>query len=327
MGSRVNYVVVRSGEYTVYSLGGGSGEAIDYSFATGPDVVLRWLANLGECADGQWFSDVMSDGGVLIDVDRRVLLLFNRPYNLMRYRAAMLQAYAATWPGWEIRWAYDGVADLMAYVGVDPVAAHDDDGPEPTERNEFGPDDPVAAVVTIRGADGRVRLYGLNPDKAWRRWRMGPDLVEWVAAGPELPESATNPPTAGLDLDPATRRAGLWSVEPLHGLRQRWAELWPGWTLEFWGDNWARQAVHDPDRLYDSVTPHAIAHGRDMLAKRLQDYWPVRSTMLARGVTVNDLQKMYEWDFGGVRSRLDADVTPQEIEHIAALLRGPQATP
>jgi hypothetical protein len=34
-----------------------------------------------------------------------------------------------------------------------------------------------------------VRLYGLNPDGAWQRWRMGPGLVEWVAAGPELPET------------------------------------------------------------------------------------------------------------------------------------------
>ncbi|MET7418732.1 hypothetical protein [Dactylosporangium sp. NPDC005555] len=327
MGSSVNYVVVRDAGYTVYAQGGGAGHGIDYNFAAGPEVVLRWLANLGDFADGRWFDDVMCEGGVLIDVDRRVLLLFNTVYNRMVYRAAMLEAYAATWPGWEIRWAYDGVADLMAYIGVDPAGARNDHRPGRTGRNEFEPDDPVAAVVTIRGADGRVRLYGLNPDNAWRRWHMGSDLVEWVAAGPELPESATNSPTAGLDLDPAARRAGLWTVEPLHGLRQRWAELWPGWTLEFWGDDWARQAVHDPDRLYDSIMPHAITHGRETLAKRLRDHWSVRSTVLANGTSEKDLQEMYDVNFGGIRGHLDTDVTADEIEHLAALLRGPRTTP
>ncbi|MFD0592605.1 hypothetical protein ACFQZ4_08585 [Catellatospora coxensis] len=120
MGSRVNYVVVRDGEHTVYAQGGGAGYGIDYLFAPGPEVVLRWLAQAGEYAGDHWFDDLMCEGGVLIDVDRQVLLLFNTTFNRLAHRAAMLQAYAATWSGWEIRWAYDGIGDLMAYVGLDP---------------------------------------------------------------------------------------------------------------------------------------------------------------------------------------------------------------
>ncbi|GAA1572939.1 hypothetical protein GCM10009827_113650 [Dactylosporangium maewongense] len=322
MGSCVNYVLVRDGEHTVYSQGGGAGHGIDYIFAAGPEVILRFLDNLGDSAGREWFDDIYCEGGVLVDVDRRVLLLFNTVYNQVVYRAAMLEAYAATWPGWEIRWAYDGIADLMVYVGVDPAGAHRDREPKRTERNEFGPDDRVAAVVTVRGADGRVRLYGLNPDMAWRRWFMGPDLVEWVCAGPELPESAEDMPTAGLDLDPAARRAGLWTVQPLRGLRQRWAELWPGWTLEFWGDDMARQAVHDPDRLYDSIRPSSIARDREELAKRLRTCWSVRSTILARGTSAEELQSWYDMNFGLIRNYLDADVSAQELERLAGLLRG-----
>lgn len=323
MGSRVNYVVVRDGEYTVYAQGGGAGYGIDYLFAPGPEVVLRWLANAGDYADGHWFDDVLCEGGVLIDVDRRVLLLFNTTFNRLAYRVAMLEAYAATWSGWEIRWAYDGVGDLMAYVGLDPAAARHDRRPDPSERNEFEPGDSVRSVVTIRGADGLVRLYGLSPDMAWLRWRMGPDLVEWVAAGPELPGTvADDVPRSGLDLDPATRRAGLWTLEPLYGLREQWAELWPGWTLEFWADDLARQAAHDPDRLYDSVTPGAVVRNRHALAERLRKYWPVRSTLAARGA---DVDWLYEHNAAGVRSHFDANVTAEEIEHLAQLLRGPQA--
>ncbi|MFD0592604.1 hypothetical protein ACFQZ4_08580 [Catellatospora coxensis] len=168
-----------------------------------------------------------------------------------------------------------------------------------------------------------MRLYGLSPDLAWLRWRMGPDLVEWLAAGPELPyDVADDVPRSGLDLDPATRRAGLWTLEPLCGLREQWAELWPGWTLEFWEDDLARQAAHDPDRLYDSVTPRVIAHHRHGLAERVRRYWPVRSTMQAGGA---DVDWLYEHDSAGVRSHFDANITADEIEHAAQLLRGPLA--
>jgi hypothetical protein len=104
----------------------------------------------------------------------------------------------------------------------------------------------------------------------------------------------------------------LWSVEPLRGMREQWAELWPGWTLEFWGDDSARQC--------GSLTPQAIARNRLELAERVLDHWPVRSRMIANGV---DVDFVCGYNIGGGRSQLDADVTAEEIEHAAALLRGP----
>src|SRR5262245_19024237 len=108
MGSRVNYAIARDGRSTVYAQGGGYGESVDYLFAVGPDIVLRWLANLGAYRTDVWFDDVLAEAGVLIDVDRKVLLLFNVTLNEYAYRAAMLAAYASTWGGWRIEWAYDG---------------------------------------------------------------------------------------------------------------------------------------------------------------------------------------------------------------------------
>ncbi|WP_155389280.1 hypothetical protein [Catellatospora paridis] len=322
--SSVNYVVVRDGEFTVYAQGGGAGDGIDYLFAPGPEVVLRWLAHAGDYVDDHWFDDVLCKGGVLIDVDRRILLLFNTTFNGVAYRAAMLQAYAATWSGWEIRWAYDGIGNLMAYVGLDPESARDEGRPELVGCSDFEPGDTLQSVVTIRGTDGLVRRYGLSADLVRQCWLMGPDLVELVAAGPELRQAASGDElTAGLHLDAATRQAGLWSVEPLCGLREQWAELWPGWTLEFWGDDLARQAVHDPDRRYGSIAPHAITRHRRELAERVRRYWPVRSTMLAHGV---DVDFLYKHNFAGFRSHLDANVSAEEIKHIAKLLRGPKTT-
>ena len=123
-------------------------------------------------------------------------------------------------------------------------------------------------------------------------------------------------PTAGLDLDPGNRWAGLWSVEPLHGLRDRWGELWPGWTLEFWGDDWARQAVHDPDRLYDSLTPLSNTRHRALLAERMLPAWPIRAQVSAEHLAMFD-----KVNFGGLRDKLAAHVTEAEIEAAATLIR------
>ncbi|MFC7241995.1 hypothetical protein ACFQO7_05820 [Catellatospora aurea] len=53
----------------------------------------------------------------------------------------------------------------------------------------------------------------------------------------------------------------------------------------------------------------------------LRRYWPVRSTMAAGGA---DVDWLYEHNSAGVRSHFDANVTVEEIEHLAQLLRGPQ---
>jgi hypothetical protein len=48
--------------------------------------------------------------------------------------------------------------------------------------------------------------------------------------------------------------------------------------------------------------------------------------VLARGVTPKELPMIDDLNFGGLRAQLDADVTAEELEHIATLLRGPHTT-
>ncbi|MFD0598005.1 hypothetical protein ACFQZ4_41830 [Catellatospora coxensis] len=116
MGSGPNRAVIRDGAHTLY-FPGDAGDGLDYLLAPGPDVVARWLAQLGGQTAGRWPEDPRCPAGVLIDPDQRVLLLFAVALGDYAYRAAVLDAFARTWSGWQLRWAHDGLADLIAYTG------------------------------------------------------------------------------------------------------------------------------------------------------------------------------------------------------------------
>ncbi|WP_144127121.1 hypothetical protein [Catellatospora sichuanensis] len=318
MGSRVNYAVIRDGSHTLYFHGGGAGDSLDYLFAPGPDVVLRWIAQLGEQVTGEWLTDPLCTGGVLIDTDRRVLLLFANLLGDYAYRAAVLDAFRRTWPGWEIRWAYDGVADLITYVGGDPAAARVPlDAPRLPRYDGHDPELPLTALVTVAGEQG-CRAYGLSPDLADAQpFRAGPALVDWLAAGEPL-EWCDEIPGTGLHLDPATRTAGLWSIRPLRGLREAWPALWPGWTLDFWGDAHIRQVALCPDVL-DEVPPVLVEPGLRELARRLVDLWPVRSALAEAGL---DVDQLYVRDVGGMRAMLDVGLTADELARTVDAVMG-----
>jgi hypothetical protein len=174
---------------------------------------------------------------IVIDADARLLLFFTtQPWadpaaDRYAYRAAMLDGYARAWPGWRVEWAYDGLADLVRYLGEDPAvvraAVHSGGG----------------ALVTI-GPDA----YGVDGVPWW----IGPELIGALTSDRRV--ESVPMPRCGLHLDPAVRRAGLWSTEPLCGIREAWPRVWPGWDLEFWTDRYVNQvsrsgfALPVPDR-------------------------------------------------------------------------------
>lgn len=313
----MNHAVIRDGSHTLY-LSGGTGDGLDYLFAPGPDVVLRWLAQLDGQATGEWPADPRCSGGVLIDTDRRVLLLFATALGDYAYRAAVLDAFGRTWSGWQVRWAYDGLADLITYTGGDPAAALvSQDAPQLPRYDGHDPELPLAALVTVADEQG-CRAYGLSPDLVGEQpFRAGPRLIDWLADGEPL-EWCDEIPSAGLHLDPATRTAALWSVLPLRGLRAQWPALWPGWTLDFWDDAYTRQVALCPDVL-DEVPQVLVEPGLRELARRLVDRWPVRSALAEAGL---DVDRLYVHDVGGMRAMLDVGLTADELARTVDAVMG-----
>jgi hypothetical protein len=267
VGSRLHWIVIRDGRVVNRRLGGGAGTGLDYVLGAGPDVAPSYFDGQG---DTGWWTDDVCEGGALIDADARLLLFFTtQPWagpatDRYAYRAAMLEGYARVWPGWRVEWAYDGLADLVRYLGEDPATVR---APMPAKLTAGG--EPPVALVTI-GPDA----YGLVEDDG-RPWWFGPGLPD--ALGSDRLVESVPMPRYGLHLDPAVLRAGLWSTEPLCGIREAWPRIWPGWELEFWTDRYVNQvsrsgfALPAPDR--DGA--------RTELARRIEMFVPADAGLRA----------------------------------------------
>lgn len=123
-------------------------------------------------------------------------------------------------------------------------------------------------------------------------------------------------PDAGLHLDIATKTAGLWSIEPLKGLDEAWPELWPGWHLEFWEDDF-RQQVARCRGLLDDLPVVDIEPELRSLAERVRTWWPVWSIWRDRGV---DVDMLYARNIAGLRSQFDVNLTADELVAIADMI-------
>ncbi|MER5863012.1 hypothetical protein [Kitasatospora sp. NPDC002040] len=238
MGDRANVIVVRAnGTHELYRTGWAVG--LDLDLLDGPAAVLELLPGLRQ--DGWWLDDVMAQGGILVDLGRKVLLFFawEGPSTQLRHRAAVFALIRAAWQGWEVRWLYDGAAELRAYLGLDPEYVRDRDGGRslapflaPGDEDLAGPD-PGGVVVTV-GAD---RCH-VASDAFDHPVLEGVSLLDRLADAPGHGVFRLHA-NAGIHLDPERRRLGWWS---LFSCPEAYLapELWPGWTVDFWQDDWER---------------------------------------------------------------------------------------
>ncbi|RKE23236.1 hypothetical protein [Streptomyces sp. TLI_171] len=264
MGDRANVIVVReNGIHELYRTGWAVG--IDLDLLEGPTPVLAMLPELRQ--DGWWLDDIMAQGGILLDLGRKVLLLFawEGPSTELRHRAAMFGLIRAAWPGWEVRWLYDGPAELRGYVGLDPeyVRCRDSDlslAPflAPDDEDLAGPD-PGGVVITV--STGRCHVAS---DAFDHPVREGAALLHRLADAPKHGVCRLHV-NAGIHLDPERRRLSWWSLYSSPQAHQV-AELWPGWTVEFWQDEWERHV-----RASDRFSPAAFDAGEEARAAVLAE--------------------------------------------------------
>ncbi|GAA4987064.1 hypothetical protein [Kitasatospora paranensis] len=87
---------------------------IDLDLLAGPAEALAMIRQLR--TDDWWPDDGLCQGAALIDLGRKVLMLFawEGPSTTMRHRSATLELLRDARAGWEVRWMYDGPAELRA---------------------------------------------------------------------------------------------------------------------------------------------------------------------------------------------------------------------
>jgi len=220
------------------------------------------------------FWDAYCSGGALIDFDRRRLMVFT--YQLdPGPRLAFLDALTRTWPGWDVEWAFRWMFDLAAYPGVTPPVApknrsRDDLDELVTDLADLDDDDP-RAVVTV-AAGGTIRAYEV-PAYEPVPWAVGPSLLGLLredqrTAGPE------QRPIMGLHLDVDRTRAGLWTTRWWYDIDEWWTRIWPGWSLQLWGDRADEQVARTDGAL---VLPRVdLAEEIERYGRRLDHLWSTR---------------------------------------------------
>jgi hypothetical protein len=236
------YLIVRDGQYTYLPNNLGAYEILEITVG-GSELTLRFLDTWHQVAFGGEDIDLRPDsytyanceGGLLVDCDERVLMVFTR-HRSWSVRAAYFDTVRRTWPGWQVRWAYDGIGELARYVGLDPAqSARADRGPRPLYPDGRDPTAESVYLVTVAAAGGQPAVYGPTWN-ATPPWWVGPSVLDALGKV-DLDPSFRDTPRAGMHLDPAARTAAVWTISaPLDGLVTDWPRLWPGWRLEFWED-------------------------------------------------------------------------------------------
>ena len=277
MGDRANYVLVRGGDWRLhYSHWGATG--VDVQLLDGPGSATRFIAAQREMARDAWLDEVWCEGAALVDHDAHELLFFTWHLDDYVHRRALLTVLGRTWPGWRIRWAYDGLEDLAAHVGADPALVRSGRAAEPPGTSELPPIEPgeedVALAVTVAdgggddGVDGGVRAYAVYAADLGDLLDRGPALAGQLPRG-AMTDRLPTVPEGGVHVDTVHRRVCAWTLQHLAGAAgAAGLPRWPGWEWTFWADRYEEHERAAAGAL--GFARPDLGPGAALLAERLE---------------------------------------------------------
>lgn len=156
----------------------------------------------------------------------------------MAERRAMMRVLAAVWPDYELRWAYDGTAELAACVGAKlPPCAWDK---QPTLRIASDRNT-LCHLVSVVDATGQLRMWPLwwNLSQAWH----GPAVLDKLPGRGVGKLALGKIPEGGLHIDVQQNTVGAWQTADSMGIFRELPGLWSGWQTECWEDRFEEQAL------------------------------------------------------------------------------------
>ncbi|OWR30752.1 hypothetical protein CDO73_09170 [Saccharibacillus sp. O23] len=254
MGHRANLVIVREGNYELY-YNHWCAITMPEDLFWGEHEGLRFIEMQKRVGPQEWLDDVWAEGGALMDLDRRRLLLFggeNIKYDILLQRL-YLKLTAFTWPGWDVQWAYEGIAELANAAGYPGERLRERQtgkrsvpAIEPLDNPEW-----ATVAISVRHADGTLRIYASDTFTE-SFLEGGPEPL--LHADPALAYSeldwntlTDSFPTAGLHLDEVERRMEFWRANPDTFFEPE--PVWSGWEVSDLRDGYERQLELTEGRL------------------------------------------------------------------------------
>ena len=267
VGHRANLVLLDEAGWSIY-YSHWAARDLHLDLARGPAHAIRFV-RAQDRASG-WIGRTWAEGGALIDTGRRRLLFFaGGDLCELGYRRAYFEFTARTWPGWTLQWAYGGLGDIAAALGVDravldlPEAVTE---PEPPLLSQDGTRD-WWALLSVSDAVGRVSAVCLDAGagRHWALW-VGPGVLARLPAPWPTPEPAGATPDWGLHLDLGRQQLGWWTARS-DPLLHRVASRWPGWQVEFWEDGYEQHLAACEGQV--TAPPVDLEQGRRLLRDQL----------------------------------------------------------
>lgn len=249
MGHRANLIIIENRKYALYYTHWGA-ITITNDLFWGPQHAIDFVRGLRAVDESSWLDDVWAEGGAVIDCDNQQLLLYGG--DVLLYDVPLRRVYLGmlrrVWEGWDVRWAYEGIADmadLVDYPRTKVLSNRD---------NEYEPLDSLAPPLEKEWTD---KVGSFCSDNRLRLFPLYGDLEYYLLAGPRLEELGQSStavdfvpldewlkdefPEGGFHIDSNTKRLDYWIARDVPELPQKVARLWPGWNVTWHRDEFEFQ--------------------------------------------------------------------------------------
>lgn len=248
MGDRANLILIEAGEYELH-YSHWCANTLPEDLFWGPEHAEAFIRVQPLVDDSGWLDDIGAEGGVVLDFDRKHLLLFGGDDVLhdVPLRRVYLELLEQAWSGWTVRWAYEGIADLADYVGYPRDRVLYEGGNDwlivrlaPPPRMGL-----TRVVGSARFEDGSVRLHPLVLN-VMDYLALGTKLVTDVrkAEGKRrlfFDEWSIQIPRGGFHLDMAAKRLDFWVAGRAADIVNRVSRAWPGFEICWHHDRYEMQ--------------------------------------------------------------------------------------
>jgi hypothetical protein len=237
MGQRANLVIIENGEWQLF-YDHWIANSLHYELLWGPSIAVEFVRGMHHEKPTDWLDEIWCEGAALIDLDRKHLLWFSLEMSTSwPEQQALMALLRYQWPGWTIEWAWQGLIDLVRYLGLPDHLVLDPKWQQEKERFIVDAEyDENNCILASYKQHGEYRVGWISSWEGITTELAGDDLRESLALlqATELvwPE-AIDGPISGIHLDCDTQTLYYWQLEDFPLAHERLAALWPNWRTVY----------------------------------------------------------------------------------------------
>jgi hypothetical protein len=272
MGQRANLIVTQQGLTEVFYTHWRA-NTLPCDLFWGPTYSTAFARSQKKVDVSELLDEVWAEGGAVIDLDRKFLLLFGGEdlcYDLST-RRLFLRLLKNRWEGWDTQWAHEGVCDLVDYLHIPRSTVLVQQSPAPPVPFKLAKPRPhpttLASLKLLRGQTMLFPTY----DRMREHLSAGPALLEMNKTGGlaefHMPDGL--PTNGGFHIDEARQSIEIWTTWNAPNILERVTAWWPGWSVAWYQDRFELQIERTGGRFNVAVQSQeqSLQQIREMLLR------------------------------------------------------------